>query len=205
MNSNYPVHDYCLFQYTPGNNPLENFFCYPFGSCRIAEQQRDDTDDLACTQLQSDLPAVLSSSNHGTVPPCVTTTGNRLKCTICTESFPRKQERNRHLLKHVPYFMHCPLPHCAWRGNRPGLFKKHWRQEDHRAYHKHYGHSPSGSQIETYNPWAILDQIVNGAISPREGEGQAIFLVRMKAFELQKLNMWMDPGGRNKRRSVRRA
>ncbi|KAH8996488.1 hypothetical protein EDB86DRAFT_2918721 [Lactarius hatsudake] len=119
--------------------------------------------------------------------------------------FSRKQERNRHLLKHVPYFIHCPLPHCAWRGNRAGLFKKHWQQEDHRAYHKQYSHSPRGSQIETYDPWAILGQIINGTISPREGEDQAIFLVQMKAFELQKLNMWMDPGGRKKRRSMRRA
>ncbi|KAH9012939.1 hypothetical protein EDB85DRAFT_1900020 [Lactarius pseudohatsudake] len=204
MNSNYPVHGYCLFQRIPGDNHLEKFSCHPFGSHQIADQQRGDTGDPAYTQSLPNLPEP-SSSNHSTVPSRVTTTGSRLACAICPESFPRKQERNRHLLKHVPYFIHCPLPHCAWRGNRAGLFKKHWQQEDHRAYHKHYGHSPSGSQIETYDPWVILGQIINGTISPREGEDQAIFLVQMKAFELQRLNMWMDPGGRKKSRSMRRA
>ena len=95
--------------------------------------------------------------------------------------------------------MHCPLPHCTWRGNRAGLFKKHWQQEDHRGYHEHHGRFPERNQFETFNPWVILDQIVNGAISLSEGEVQAIFLVRMKACELQKPSMWTDPWGRNKR------
>ncbi|KAH9054303.1 hypothetical protein EDB87DRAFT_109029 [Lactarius vividus] len=205
MNSNYPVHGYCLFQHTPSDNHLGESSCHPFGSHQIVEQQRGDTDAAYIQSLQNS--SAPSSPNRRTVPSRITTTGSHLDlaCAICPESFPRKQERNRHLLKHVPYFMHCPLPHCAWRGNRAGLFKKHWQQEDHRAYHKHYGHSPRGSQIETYDPWAILEQVINGAISPREGEDQAIFLVQMKGFELQKLNMWMDPGGRNKKRSMRRA
>ena len=95
--------------------------------------------------------------------------------------------------------MHCPLPLCAWRGNRAGSFKKHWQQEDHRIYHEIYGRTPERSQIVTFDPWVILNQIANGAITTREGEVQATVLVRMKACELQRLSMWMDPWGRKKR------
>ncbi|KAI9428563.1 hypothetical protein H4582DRAFT_2067010 [Lactarius indigo] len=89
-------------------------------------------------------------------------------------SFLHRQERDRRELKHVPYFIHCPLPHCMWRGNRTNLFKKHWQQEDHRSSHEYYGHTPGRSQIETFDPWLILNQIIDGVISLREGEGQAI-------------------------------
>jgi len=92
--------------------------------------------------------------------------------------------------------MHCPLPHCAWRGNRAGLFKRHWQQESHRGYHEYYGHTPKGSQIVTYDPWVILDQIIDGTLSLREGQDQAVVLVQVKAYELQKPSMWMDPWGR---------
>lgn len=95
--------------------------------------------------------------------------------------------------------MHCPLSHCTWRGNRDSSFKKHWKRGDHRSYHEHYGHTPERSQIETFDPWLILNQIIIGAISLREGEVQAIDLVRMKASQLQKPSMGKDPWGRNKR------
>jgi len=127
-------------------------------------------------------------------------TRNRWPCPICPKSFPRRQERDRHELLHVPYFMHCPLPHCAWRGNRAGLFNNHWKREDHRSYHELYGITPAQGQIQTFDPWVILNQVISGAISLREGEVEAIFLVQAKACELQKPGMWMHPWGRNKRR-----
>ncbi|KAH8996532.1 hypothetical protein EDB86DRAFT_3243400 [Lactarius hatsudake] len=117
----------------------------------------------------------------------------------CQNRSTRRQERDRHELVHVPYFIHCPLPHCAWRGNRADLFKKHWQQEDHRSYHEYYGRTPEQGHIETFDPWVILKQIINGAISLREGEDQAIVSVQVKAYELQKSSMWLDPWGRNKR------
>ena len=86
--------------------------------------------------------------------------------------------------------MHCPLPHCAWRGNRADLFNIHWQQEDHRGYHVYYGRTPKRNQIETYDPWIILNQIKDGAISIREGAIRASILVLVKAFVLQKANVW---------------
>ena len=88
--------------------------------------------------------------------------------------------------------MHCPLPHCAWRGNRADLFKKHWQQEDHRAHHKTYGYTPKKSQIQTYDPWSILNQINDGCLCIHEGKAQANFFVQVKAGELKKTKIWMD-------------
>ena len=88
--------------------------------------------------------------------------------------------------------MHCPLPHCAWRGNRADLFNSHWQQEDHRAYHAQYGRTPKRSQIETYDPWIILNQIKDGVISIREGKIKALSLVLVKSFALHKANIWTD-------------
>ena len=48
----------------------------------------------------------------------------------------------------------------------------------------------------TYDPWVILNQLINGAISLSEAEKQAIVLVRVKAHELQKPSMGRDPWGR---------
>jgi hypothetical protein len=47
--------------------------------------------------------------------------------------------------------------------------------------------------------------MIDGAISLFEGEVQAIGLVQVKAFQLQKPSMWRDPWGRKKRRVLEQA
>ncbi|KAH9054301.1 hypothetical protein EDB87DRAFT_107298 [Lactarius vividus] len=182
--------------------PIESFFCQCIaspGSLQTIEQQ-GDTADPVCTQLQL-YPRSPSPPVHSTVIQRPTTTKNRSQCHICPKSFHRWQDRDRHQLTHIPYFVHCPLPHCAWRGNRTGLFKRHWQKEDHRSYYKYYGHNPKKSQFETYDPWEILRPMIDGTISPSEGEAQAIFLVQVKAYELQKTNVWTDPWGRSRKQA----
>ncbi|KAH9022562.1 hypothetical protein EDB85DRAFT_1995797 [Lactarius pseudohatsudake] len=202
MDNNYPVYGYPL-PLTPGENYLASV---NFSASYQPVEQWTSTGSPVYTHPQPNFPAP-SSLIHSIVIPLSSTpvTRNRWQCPICWESFPRRQERDRHELTHVPYFIHCPLPHCTWRGNRADLFKKHWQQVDHCSYHGYYGRAPERSQIETFNPSLILNQITNGSISPGEGEAQAIFLVQMKAHELQKQSMLMDPWGRNKRQFLGRA
>ncbi|KAH8990369.1 hypothetical protein EDB83DRAFT_1093461 [Lactarius deliciosus] len=189
-----PVHSY--LQHTPGANHFANF-CQCSASHQFVDQWTN-TEDLVRTQPQPNLPTQ-SYTIQSTTTPLITTTRIRWQCPICPESFPRRQERDRHELIHIPYFMHCPLPHCTWRGNRTDLFKKHWQRDDHCSYHEYYGRTPERSYIETFDPWVILNQIIHGAISLREGEDQAVVSVQVKAYELQKPSMLMDPWGRNKR------
>ncbi|KAI9431046.1 hypothetical protein H4582DRAFT_1328600 [Lactarius indigo] len=203
MNNTCLVHS-GLFQNTLDNYPFENFFCQCFGSpgSLQTDEQLGDTGVPVYTQLQLDPPAS-SSPVHSTITHGSTTTEDHWQCHICPESFCRWQDRDRHQWTHIPYFIHCPLPHCAWRGNRADLFKKHWQKEDHRSHHEHYGHTPEKSQIETYDPWEILNPIIDGTISLSEGEVQAIFLVQVKAYELQKLNVWTDPWGKKQASNCR--
>lgn len=195
MNSHCPVHVDYFLQHQPGDYPFAKYFCQCL-ECLENVEQWSDTEG----QPQANLPAP-SSSIHSTVTLRTTTTEKHWPCHICPESSPRWQDRDRHQLTHIPYFIHCPLPHCAWRGNRPDLFKKHWQKEDHRDYHERYGHTPERSQIETYDPWEILNQIINDTISPNEGEAQAILLVQVKAYELQKMDVWTDPWGRPRKQA----
>ncbi|KAH9055053.1 hypothetical protein EDB87DRAFT_1580077 [Lactarius vividus] len=181
---------------------MTNNYPVPNHLLRHPVEQWTNTRGLVFIQSQSNFPTISS-----TVMPFGTAIAarNRWQCPICLQSFPRRQERDRHELKHIPYFIHCPLPHCAWRGNRTNLFKKHWQQEDHRSYHEYYGRTPERSQIETFDPRLILNQIINGSISLREAEDQTIFLVQVKAYQLQKPSMLMDPWGRNKRQLIGQA
>jgi hypothetical protein len=119
------------------------------------------------------------------------------------EPFPRKQERDRHELVHLPFYIHCPAPKCAWRGNRAKEFQKHWWQEDHRCYHEQFGCTPVRSQIETYNPKVILDRVKNGIISLLEGQNEAILLVQIQSYELQKFGMLSHPWGLNRRYEIK--
>lgn len=116
--------------------------------------------------------------------------------------FSRWQERDRHELVHLPFHIHCPAPRCAWRGNRPDAFRTHWHREDHCSYHEQFGCTPEQSQIETYNLKEILDQIKTGAISPLDGQNDAILRVQVKSYELEKPDMLTHPWGKNRRHEI---
>ena len=120
------------------------------------------------------------------------------KCLMCRKKFSREQDRSSHEPSHLPHSIHCPLLHCAWRGNRVYAFRRHWRKTDHLSYHQQYGHAPEGDQIETFKPHVILELIKNGGISLTGGEVMACGLVEMKGRELQKLGMWTNLWGRKR-------
>lgn len=151
-------------------------------------ERRGDTENPVSTRSQPNLPS--SPSPIYDIITRLVTTMKRWGFSIYPNSIPHLRERGGYLLRHVPYFIHCPVPHCPWRGKRADLFNRHWQQEDHRGYHVYYGRTPKRSQIETYNPWIILNPIKDGVISIREGGILANCLVLWKSFALQKTNVW---------------
>lgn len=129
---------------------------------------------------------------------------DRHQCSLCPEWLSRPQDRDRHeLTAHLPYFFHCPVVGCAWRGNRFSEFKKHWQEQEqdqsHNIYREQHGDTPEQSLIETFDPQDILDRIKNGTISLMQGQEEAVLMVQVKSFELEKLGMMMEPWGQNRR------
>lgn len=159
-------------------------------------------EELVDAWPQTNLPTP-SSPIESSITPLVATPTKDWYCHFCLDSFHRWQDRDRHEQTHLPYFFHCPIPHCEWRGNRTHTFKTHWKQKDHRPYHKFYGHSPERRQIETYDPQPILKQLRRGDIPSCEAKDEAVLLVQVKAYELQKLSMWTDPQGRSRKQASR--
>lgn len=169
----------------------------------MTQRPRFRTEDLGYPRPQPSLCSQSSAASirSSTTPRATTTPKLKYwKCCICLKPFHRWQERDRHEQTHLPYFLHCPVPHCEWRGNRAHLFKTHW-QKDHRPYHQHHGPSPEG--IKTYDPRTILNLLRTGAISRSDAEVQAMVMVQVQACELQKQNMWTDPWGRSGKQASR--
>ncbi|KAF8265537.1 hypothetical protein EI94DRAFT_1787419 [Lactarius quietus] len=134
---------------------------------------RGDTENPVFTQSRPNLPT-LSSPVHGTITPLATTTRNRRRFPVRRNSFK--------------------FPHLRDRAS-------HWQREDHLGYHAYYGRTPKWSQIETYDPWIILDQIKDGAISIGEGKIRASILVSVRSYVLQKTKVWADAWGHTGKQS----
>ncbi|KAI9463264.1 hypothetical protein BJY52DRAFT_74663 [Lactarius psammicola] len=126
---------------------------------------------------------------NSTTPPAATTPRNPKQCPVCQAMFRRWQECDRHLLSYLPHWIHCPLPHCSWRGNRVTAFKQHWQRRDHRKYYESYGCSPGQERFEIYDPQEFVDQIKAGTIPVSVVAGCALFHVSTKALQLQKPSM----------------
>ena len=114
----------------------------------------------------------------------------------CLSSFDRPQERKRHLLTHLPHWVHCPFPGCCWRGNRLSVFKRHWGNS----------HPPSSQDLEedqfkAYDPGPLVEMIEEGSLSVEEAKNRAMTMVKEKASELGKQELWENPWGRQGRRA----
>ena len=138
------------------------------------------------------LPPQINSTNT----PATATPGNpKPQCPACGDEFTRWQDRDRHILTHLPHWIHCPLPHCAWRGNRIKSIEVHWKRQDHLQYHESHGHTLRREQFEIFDPQVFVNQIKAGTVSADNAAYQALYFVGVKAKQLQKLSMWENRWG----------
>ena len=114
----------------------------------------------------------------------------------CVSSFGRRQDRNRHILIHLPYWIHCPYPGCSWRGDRPNLFRIHW---DRDSNHPSSSRDLDERQFRTYDPWPLVGKIEKGSLSIRDAKAYAISMVRKKASDVGKPELCENPWGRKGR------
>jgi len=136
-----------------------------------------------------------STSNTASSPQDSLVHGAAWTCPICFASLGRSQDRKRHILSHLPQWLQCPDPGCAWRADRWEVLKKHLR-----SVH------PSGSpkldkqKSRIYDPWPLVDEILRGTTPAEVARACAISAVKERAVELGKSRIWRDSWGRRGRR-----
>lgn len=120
----------------------------------------------------------------------------KLPCPVsgCTSWLGRNQEQRRHLLTHLPHWIHCPVPDCPWRGDRANAFAKHW------STHSPGSRVPNEDQYSIYDPKPLMRAICDSGLCIQEAQGRAISMVKGKASELRKSELSDDPWGSKSKR-----
>ncbi|KAI0301018.1 hypothetical protein B0F90DRAFT_1720987 [Multifurca ochricompacta] len=116
-----------------------------------------------------------------------------LHCPICGTRFNRPRDKRRHLLLYLSHWIYCQHPDCAWTGDRPDAFKTHWKTV-HSFNLKLY----KGSTI--YDPYPLVDQIVENCTRLEKMQEYAASLVGKKALALGKWGVWKDSSKRRNQR-----
>jgi hypothetical protein len=91
------------------------------------------------------------------------------------------QERKRHLITHLPPWIHCLYPHCSWTGHRADAFRRHWGRD-----HPGNNRVPGKKEFEIYDPLEFVDQVTAGTMTIDVAEARALEQIRAKAEQLQK-------------------
>ena len=117
-------------------------------------------------------------------------------CPLCFHPFSRRQDRDRHLSSHLPYWIACSYSDCAWRGYRLDAFRKHWFNSEHKS---ESGHVPdeymSNLYQKLYDPGPLVEQILRDPISIRDAKIRAVTLIKDQAEALNRRDLLTDPWG----------
>ena len=119
------------------------------------------------------------------------------RCPICCALLGRLQERRRHIVSHLPFWLQCPDPTCSWRGSRWETLKKH-RRKNH-PFSGHWQEYDNDSSI-IYDPWPLVEGITEHITRIEDAGEIANSMVVKRASELGKLGIWGDIWGRKRRK-----
>jgi hypothetical protein len=143
--------------------------------------------DIFPTPVRPDLFPQIDSIT----PPAATSSNLRIwRCPACSAEYGRSQDCKRHIIRHLPYWIHCPLPQCSWTGNRIDIFRRHYAEHDH---HGPYDRVPKREAFEIYDPRELIDRIRDGTVNVDVAADIALGLVRVKAEQLQKPSLLTNP------------
>lgn len=113
----------------------------------------------------------------------------------CPSSFGRAQDQRRHLLTHLPRWIHCPAPDCSWRGDRLSAFARHWGRE-----HPSSSQVPEEDQCKIFDPLPLMKGIADGSVYIQDAQKYAVSIVQKKAPILGKPELFENPWGRKQRK-----
>ncbi|KAH9059681.1 hypothetical protein EDB87DRAFT_1620901 [Lactarius vividus] len=105
----------------------------------------------------------------------------------------RPQERDRHLLSHLPFSIACLFGPCLWRGGRVDTFKKH-------LCSKHQIDEPDGHGYWLYDPRPLVVGIVKGFISIEDATQVAIEKIEEMSLRIGRPEFLEDPSGPKRKR-----
>jgi hypothetical protein len=142
-------------------------------------------------QAQHSLPSITPASSLTHTSQLDVPTDALPQCPVCERSFRRPQERDRHVLTHLPYFLFCPLPDCSWRGDRPYCLRRHWTN-----HHAESGEVPDLEQCHIYDPDPLVPSLGNRVLLIEEVTEAVLQVVRVRAQELDKVGVWKGEWGR---------
>jgi hypothetical protein len=117
-------------------------------------------------------------------------------CPICSAPLGRPQDRKRHILSHLPYWIQCPDPACSWRGDRWENLNKHRRKA-----HPHSTQEQEKPNSIIYDPWPLVQGITESRTPIEAARVIAISMVEIRASELGKSMLWGDFWGRRRRKA----
>jgi hypothetical protein len=120
----------------------------------------------------------------------------RCPASGCSSSFVRIQERKRHLLSHLPLWIHCSYPSCSWKGDRLSAFRSHRNTK-----HPSSGQDSEKGHLILYDPFPLVKRIEEGTLSIHDARNHAMSMVKNKALELGLPGLYDNPWGRKGRRA----
>ena len=123
------------------------------------------------------------------------------RCPVrdCPECPGRWQDQKRHVREHLPHWICCVDPDCPWRGDRPDALSKHWRK-----VHPSSSQELANSEFVIYDPEPLVERLLNGTIFIEEAQSIANKMVKSRAEEIGKSEIWASLSGRRKKRKGRR-
>lgn len=114
-------------------------------------------------------------------------------CPRCDQPCVRLQELKRHLLSnHLPHWIHCPHPHCTWRGHRRENLRLHLKA--HLDW-QNCGPKLSPEQYTIYDVDLVLGWILDDNQNVEKAARYALDFVAEKAWELGMVEGWANLWG----------
>ncbi|KAH8996479.1 hypothetical protein EDB86DRAFT_2829143 [Lactarius hatsudake] len=110
-------------------------------------------------------------------------------CPVCGVPSKRRQERDRHLLSHLPCWIACSIGPCLWRGHRFDMFTKH-------LFEEHQTTKPQGHWFQLYNKRPFVNGLVKRTISIEDAQQRAVAEVEAMALVIGEQEFLKDPWGR---------
>lgn len=102
-------------------------------------------------------------------------------CNSANQNWSRKQELERHVLRHLPHHIYCP--HCSWTGSRRYTFMEHYQRKHPNEKTPDFG---APEEFTIYDAKVLAKRLVNKEITMATARDEANALMRKKQGRLDK-------------------